>query len=177
MSCSNCRNGADGTPRGCKSNGNCGVGGCGPLTVFDWLEGVAIPSGQRAFDIVEVRFKANRKGFYRRSSKLEVHVGDVVALDADHGVDIGVVSLSGELVRAQMNAKGVKDDHEIKRIERKATQEDIDLWQKSSMREPDTIKEGRKIIKDAGLQMKLADVEYQGDGKKSHFLLHSRGSG
>ena len=145
------------------------MGGCGPLTVFDWLEGVAIPSGQRAFDIVEVRFKANRKGFYRRSSKLEVHVGDVVALDADHGVDIGVVSLSGELVRAQMNAKGVKDDHEIKRIEPKATQEDIDLWQKSSMREPDTIKEGRKIIKDAGLQMKLADVEYQGDGKKATF--------
>lgn len=169
MSCTNCRNGADGTPRGCRSNGNCGVGGCGPLTVFDWLEGVAIPSGQRAFDIVEIRFKANRKGFFRRSSKLEVHVGDVVVLDADHGFDVGVVSLSGELVRAQMNAKGVKDDHEIKRIDRKATQEDIDLWQKSSMREPDTIKEGRSIIKRAGLKMKLADVEYQGDGKKATF--------
>ena len=169
MSCTNCRNGADGTPRGCRSNGNCGVGGCGPLTVFDWLEGVAIPSGQRAFDIVEIRFKANRKGFFRRSSKLEVHVGDVVVLDADHGFDVGVVSLSGELVRTQMNAKGVKDDHEIKRIDRKATQEDIDLWQKSSMREPDTIKEGRSIIKRAGLKMKLADVEYQGDGKKATF--------
>ena len=80
MSCSNCRNGADGTPRGCQSNGNCGVGGCGPLTVFDWLEGVALPTGQTAFDVVEVRFKANRKGFYRGSSQLEIQVGDVVVV-------------------------------------------------------------------------------------------------
>ena len=169
MSCSNCRNGADGKPRGCRSNGNCGVGGCGSLTVFDWLEGIALPEGQKAFDIVEVRFKANRKGFFRRSSKLEVHVGDVVVLDAEQGVDVGVVSLVGELVRVQMNAKGTKDDHEIKRIERKATQEDIDLWQKSSLREPDTIRESREIIKRIGLNMKLTDVEFQGDGKKATF--------
>lgn len=169
MSCSNCRNGADGTPRGCRSNGNCGVGGCGPLTVFDWLEGVALPAGQRPFDIVEVRFKANRKGFYRKPSKLEIQVGDVVVLDADHGLDVGVVSLTGELVRAQMSAKGAKDDHEVKRIERKATQEDIDAWQNASMREPDTIREAREIIKGLGLDMKLTDVEYQGDGNKATF--------
>lgn len=139
------------------------------MTVFDWLEGIALPEGQKAFDIAEVRFKANRKGFFRKSSKLDVQVGDVVVLDAEHGVDVGVVSMVGELVRAQMNAKGSKDDHEIKRIERKATQEDIDLWQKSSMREPDTIRESREIIKRTGLQMKLTDVEFQGDGKKATF--------
>jgi cell fate regulator YaaT (PSP1 superfamily) len=139
------------------------------LTVFDWLEGIALPEGQKAFDIVEVRFKANRKGFFRKSSKLDVQVGDVVVLDAEHGVDVGVVSMVGELVRAQMNAKGAKDDHEIKRIERKATQEDIDLWQKSSMREPDVIRESREIIKRTGLHMKLTDVEFQGDGKKATF--------
>jgi len=100
---------------------------------------------------------------------MDVHVGDVVVLDADHGQDVGVVSLSGELVRAQMNAKGTKDDHEIKRIERKATQEDIDTWQKASMREADTIREGRDIIKGLGLDMKLTDVEFQGDGKKATF--------
>lgn len=139
------------------------------MTVFDWLEGIALPEGQKAFDVVEVRFKANRKGFFRKSSKLEVQVGDVVVLDAEHGVDVGVVSMVGELVRAQMNAKGAKDDHEIKRIERKATQEDIDLWQKSSMREPEAIRESREIIKRTGLHMKLTDVEFQGDGKKATF--------
>ena len=76
---------------------------------------------------------------------MDVHVGDVVVLDADHGLDVGVVSLSGELVRAQMKAKGTKDDHEIKRIERKATQEDIDTWQKASIREADTLREAREL--------------------------------
>ncbi|MBO74801.1 MAG: hypothetical protein CMD33_05985 [Flavobacteriales bacterium] len=169
MSCSNCRNGEDGKPRGCRSNGKCGVEGCGPLTVFDWLEGVALPSGQRPFDVVEVRFKANRKGFFRKPSKIDVHVGDVVVLDADHGVDVGVVSLTGELVRAQMNARKAKDDHEIKRIERKATQEDIDTWQKASMREAETVRGARGIIKELALDMKLTDVEFQGDGKKATF--------
>jgi cell fate regulator YaaT (PSP1 superfamily) len=93
----------------------------------------------------------------------------VVVLDADHGLDVGVVSLSGELVRAQMNAKGTKDDHEIKRIERKSKQEDIDTWQKASMREADTLREAREIIKGLGLGMKLTDVEFQGDGKKATF--------
>ena len=169
MSCTNCRNGADGNPRGCRSNGNCGVGGCGSLTVFDWLEGVALPSGQQAFDVAEVRFKANRKGYFRKSSGLELQVGDVVVLDADQGHDVGVVSLRGELVRAQMAARRVKDDHEIKKVLRKATQEDIDAWQQASKREPETIAQAREIIKRVGLQMKLADVEFQGDGKKATF--------
>jgi cell fate regulator YaaT (PSP1 superfamily) len=139
------------------------------LTVFDWLEGVALPTGQTAFDVVEVRFKANRKGFYRGSSQLEIQVGDVVVLDADHGYDVGVVSLRGELVKAQMSAKRVKDDHEIRKVTRKAAQEDIDTWQQASMREVETISESRKIIKSLGLQMKLADVEFQGDNKKATF--------
>jgi len=169
MSCSNCRNGSDGKPRGCRSNGNCGVGGCGPLTVFDWLEGVALPEGQRVFDVAEIRFKANRKGFYRCSSSMEIQAGDVVVVDSDQGKDVGVVSLTGELVRIQMNAKGVKDDHEIRRIERKASQEDIDAWQQASMREPEVLREARVIIKKLDLQMKLSDVEFQGDGKKATF--------
>lgn len=169
MSCSNCKKGEDGNPRGCKSNGNCGTGGCGPLTVFDWLEGVALPTGQTAFDIVEVRFKSNRKGFYRRSGGIEVQVGDVVVLDAEVGWDIGVVSLRGELVRAQMKAKKVKDDHEIKKILRKAAQEDIDSWQNARMRETETVTKSREIIRNLGLQMKLSDVEFQGDAKKATF--------
>jgi cell fate regulator YaaT (PSP1 superfamily) len=92
-----------------------------------------------------------------------------VAVDADHGCDVGVVSLRGELVKAQMSAKRVKDDHEIRKVSRKATQEDIDTWQKASMREAETISASRKIIRDLGLQMKLADVEFQGDNKKATF--------
>lgn len=169
MSCTNCKKGEDGNPRGCKSNGNCGTGGCGPLTVFDWLEGVALPTGQTAFDIVEVRFKSNRKGFFRRSGGIEVQVGDVVVLDAEVGWDIGVVSLRGELVRVQMKAKKVKDDHEIKKILRKAAQEDIDSWQNARMRETETVTKSREIIRNLGLHMKLSDVEFQGDAKKATF--------
>ncbi|MGY8940459.1 MAG: PSP1 domain-containing protein [Flavobacteriales bacterium] len=169
MSCTNCKKGEDGNPRGCKSNGNCGTGGCGPLTVFDWLEGVALPTGQTAFDIVEVRFKSNRKGFFRRSGGIEVQVGDVVVLDAEVGWDIGVVSLRGELVRVQMKAKKVKDDHEIKKIIRKAAQEDIDSWQNARMRETETVTKSREIIRNLGLHMKLSDVEFQGDAKKATF--------
>ena len=173
MSCSNCKKGEDGNPRGCKSNGNCGTGGCGPLTVFDWLEGVALPTGQVAFDVVEVRFKANRKGFFRCSGGQESLVGDVIVVESDRGHDIGIVSLKGELVRSQMNAKKVRDDHELKKVLRKASQEDIDLWQKSRMREEDTVKKSREIINRMGLRMKLSDVEFQGDGQKATFYYTS----
>lgn len=173
MSCSNCKKGEDGNPRGCKSNGNCGTGGCGPMTVFDWLEGVALPTGQTAFDVVEVRFKANRKGFFRCSGGLDALVGDVITVESDRGYDIGVVSLKGELVRFQMNAKKVRDDHELRKVLRKASQDDIDLWQKARMREEDTVTQSRAIINRMGLRMKLSDVEFQGDGQKATFYYTS----
>lgn len=133
-----------------------------------------MPSGQSAFDIVEVRFKANRKGFFRHSGQLELQVGDVVVLDADPGEDLGVVSLRGELVRAQMKAKKAKDDHGIKKALRKASQEDIDIWQKARMREAETLTSGRAIIRDLGVHMKLTDVEFQGDGKKATFYYTAK---
>ena len=80
MGCSSCSKGTDGQPRGCRNNGRCGSCGCGSKTVFDWLEGVAMPNGAKPFDIVEVRFKNNRKGFYRVGSGTTYHVGDVVTL-------------------------------------------------------------------------------------------------
>jgi cell fate regulator YaaT (PSP1 superfamily) len=143
------------------------------MTVFDWLEGVALPTGQTAFDVVEVRFKANRKGFFRRSGGLDVQVGDVIAVESDRGHDIGVVSLRGELVRAQMSAKKVRDDHELKKVLRKATQEDVDLWQKARLREGETMIKSREIIQRLGLRMKLSDVEFQGDGKKVTYYYTS----
>jgi len=154
---------------GCRSNGNCGNCGCDVMTVFDWLEGVPIPEGQRAFDIVEVRFKRNRKGFYRIGQGRRVQTGDVAVVDAVPGEDMGIVSLTGELVRAQMKAKGVKDTHEIKKVIRKADMEDITRWQAARNREDETLSEARGIIAQHKLEMKLGDVEFQGDGSKCTF--------
>ena len=136
------------------------------MTVFDWLEGVPIPEGQRPFDIVEIRFKRNRKGFYRIGQGRRVQTGDVAVVDANPGEDMGIVSLTGELVRAQMKAKGVKDTHEIKRVIRKAEMEDITTWQAARNREEETLSKARGIIADHKLEMKLGDVEFQGDGTK-----------
>lgn len=166
MGCASCSKGPDGKPLGCRSNGNCGNCGCDVMTVFDWLEGVPIPEGQRPFDIVEIRFKRNRKGYYRIGQGRRVQTGDVAVVDAAPGEDMGIVSLTGELVRAQMKAKGVKDTHEIKRVVRKAEMEDITTWKAAQDREKETLSEARKIIADHKLEMKLGDVEYQGDGSK-----------
>lgn len=169
MGCASCKKGEDGKPLGCRSNGNCGNCGCDVMTVFDWLEGVPIPEGQRAFDIVEIRFKRNRKGYFRIGQGRRVQTGDVAVVDANPGEDMGIVSLTGELVRAQMKSKGVKDTHEIKRVVRKATMEDITTWQSAKDREENTLFEARKIIAEHRLEMKLGDVEFQGDGTKCTF--------
>lgn len=139
------------------------------MTVFDWLEGVPIPDGQRPFDIVEIRFKRNRKGYFRIGQGRKVQTGDVAVVDANPGEDMGVVSLTGELVRAQMKAKGVKDTHEIKKVIRKAEMDDITTWQNARNREQETLMKARSIIADHKLEMKLGDVEYQGDGTKCTF--------
>ncbi len=154
---------------GCRSNGNCGNCGCDVMTVFDWLEGVPIPEGQRAFDIVEVRFKRNRKGFYRIGQGRRVQTGDVAVVDAVPGEDMGIVSLTGELVRAQMKAKRVKDTHEIRKVVRKADMNDITVWQAARNREDDTLSKARLIVAEHKLDMKLGDVEFQGDGTKCTF--------
>ena len=156
-------------PRGCRNNGRCGSCGCGSKTVFNWLEGVALPSGVKAFDVLEVRFKNNRKGFFRKGTNDTFHVGDIVTINLNPGIDVGVVSLTGELVRSQMASRRVKDDHEIKKIIHKSTQEEIEVWHNARKREKQTRTEAREIIKRLGIPMKLTDVEFQGDNKKATF--------
>lgn len=169
MGCSSCSSGADGLPKGCKNNGSCGTCGTGGKTTFDWLEGIALPAGTSIFDVVEVRFKNNRKGFFRRKSKDTYYVGDVVSLDLNPGIDVGVVSLTGELVRTQMSIKKVRDDHEVKKILQKSTKEEIEIWQRARQREDETRLKAREIIKRLKIHMKLTDVEFQGDEKKATF--------
>jgi cell fate regulator YaaT (PSP1 superfamily) len=170
MGCSSCSSGSNGLPGGCKNNGACGTYGCNKLEVFDWLAGMELPLGQKPFDIVEVRFKNSRKGFYRNASTLELYAGDVVCVDVSPGFDVGVVSLSGELVKIQMKRKDIKDNYEIKKVLRKATEDDISRWQDGRKLEQNTMMRARTIARDLRLEMKLSDVEYQGDKTKATFF-------
>ncbi|MBP7513562.1 MAG: hypothetical protein KA791_03375 [Flavobacteriales bacterium] len=170
MACGNCGTGADGKPAGCKSNGYCSTSGCNKLDVFDWLTGVPLPSGQSPFDAVEVRFKNTRKSFYRNASALQLMPGDLVTVDAAPGHDIGMVTIAGELVRAQMQRKSaITDTYELRKILRKSTQEDIDRWHGSRKLEDETMLAARTVVHEMRLDMKVTDVEYQGDGTKATF--------
>ncbi|WP_457610734.1 PSP1 domain-containing protein [Lutibacter sp.] len=170
MSCNSCSSDINTVPKGCKSNGNCATGDCEKLTVFDWLGNMSLPAGQKPVDIVEVRFKNGRKHFYRNVDNLKISIGDIVAVEGNPGHDIGTVSLSGELIKIQLKRKGLNvDSEEIKKVYRKATQKDIDIWKSARDKEYDTQYRGREILGRLGLKMKLSDVEYQGDGNKATF--------
>lgn len=177
MACANCNTGRGNhtlpgsTPAGCNNNGSCGTGGgCNKLNVFDWLGNMDLPGGQKPFDIIEVRFKNSRKDFFKNTNNLDLNTGDVIAVEASPGHDIGVVSLTGELVRLQMKKKGISHEApEIKKIYRKAKQQDIDKWREAQSLEVATMYKARTIALQLGLQMKLSDVEYQGDKSKAVF--------
>lgn len=170
MGCSSCATGTGGQPRGCRNNGACGSDGCNKLTVFDWLSNMALPGGEKPFDCVEVRFKNSRKEFFRNAEGLPLSIGDVVATQAKAGHDVGIVTLTGSLVKVQMQKK--KEDYKdenLPKIYRKATQKDIDKWQKCRGREEEIKKRSREMAILLNLQMKISDVEYQGDGSKATF--------
>jgi cell fate regulator YaaT (PSP1 superfamily) len=172
MSCTNC--GQQTTiktlPNGCKINGSCGTLSCDKLTVFDWLGNMKLPGHQKPFDIYEVRFKNGRKEYFKNVNNLPLCMGEAIAVEGSPGHDIGTISLSGELVKMQLKKRRIPEDSEtIKKIYRKATQNDIDVWQKARNKEAHTQREARLIIGKLGLKMKLSDVEYQGDGKKATF--------
>ncbi|MCF6168385.1 regulatory iron-sulfur-containing complex subunit RicT [Lutibacter sp.] len=170
MGCNSCSSDINTVPKGCKSNGNCATGDCEKLTVFDWLGNMSLPAGQKPVDIVEVRFKNGRKHFYRNVDNLKISIGDIIAVEGNPGHDIGTVSLSGELIKIQLKRKGLNvDSEEIKKVYRKATQKDIDIWKSARDKEYDTQYRGREILGRLGLKMKLSDVEYQGDGNKATF--------
>jgi cell fate regulator YaaT (PSP1 superfamily) len=170
MGCTSCSSGADGQPKGCKNNGTCGSDGCNKLTVFDWLSNMSLPGDQKPFIGVEVRFKNGRKHFYKNSENLSLSIGDIVATEATSGHDIGIITLTGELVKVQMKKKSpdvTTDD--LSKIYRKATQKDIDIWQTVRAKEAEIQKRSREIAIHLGLKMKISDIEYQGDGSKTTF--------
>jgi cell fate regulator YaaT (PSP1 superfamily) len=175
MGCSSC--GSDGgTPRGCKNNGTCSSGGCNKLEVYDWLANIALPSGQKVYDIVEVRFKNSRKGFYRNAEHIALSVGDVVVVETAPGYDVGVVSVVGELARIQVKKKapGFKP-METRKILKIATQKEIDSWIKARSFEQETMNQTRVLALTLGLEMKISDVEYQADMSKALFYYTAEG--
>ncbi len=170
MGCSSCSTDKDGQPRGCKNNGTCGTDGCNKLTVFDWLSNMSPPNGEKPFAFVEVRFKNSRKEFFKNTENLSLSIGDIVATQAQSGHDVGMVTLTGELVKVQMKRKKVDfNDPELPKVYRKASQKDIDIWQKCRDREEEIKKRAREIAIILKLQMKISDVEFQGDGSKATF--------
>lgn len=174
MGCTNC--GGGGTPNGCKNNGTCSSGGCNKLEVYDWLANMELPAGQTTYDILEIRFKNSRKGFYRNTKKLTLQAGDVVVVEGSPGQDVGVVSIVGELSRIQVRKKvpGFKP-MEAKKIIRVATQEDIDKWIQARALEKNVMYKARTLAVNLGLEMKISDVEYQGDLTKAIFYYTAEG--
>ena len=146
------------------------------LSVYDWLSDIPLPAGQEAFDCVEVRFKNSRKEFFRNVHKLPLQIGDMVATETISGHDIGTVSLTGELVRIQMKKKKVDDKSPtLPKIYRKATERDIEIWKEHRAKEEALQKRSRELAIALGLEMKISDVEYQGDGSKATFYYTAEG--
>ncbi|MEG0701270.1 MAG: regulatory iron-sulfur-containing complex subunit RicT [Muribaculaceae bacterium] len=160
----------------CTCSGICGgFSGCsdcsshrGKLNCHNWLSD--IPGGFNDFDMVEVQFKNTRKAYYKNSTNIDLTIGDMVAVEASPGHDIGEVTLIGKLVAIQMKKANLRSDAEILRVFRKAKTTDLERYEEAKAKENDTMIRSRKIAEDLKLNMKIGDVEYQGDGNKAIFF-------
>lgn len=157
------------------NNGGCCMNGKGcskvqnnKLNTYDWL--CDVPDSDNAIDYVEVQFKNTRKGYYLNSTKIPLEKGDLVAVEASPGHDIGIVTLTGKLVLLQMKKNNIRTEGvEVKRVYRKAKATDIEKYEEAKAKEHDTMIRSRQIASDLKLDMKIGDVEYQGDGNKAIF--------
>ncbi len=163
--------------RGCCSTSNPLIGRagaeqkCAKLSTYDWLSHLSLLGNTIKFDCAEVRFKNNHKDFFRIPAGLNIHNGDIVAVEASPGHDIGIVTLTGETARLQMLRKGANPNREdIRRLYRKAKQVDVDKWMNAIAREHDALYKTRVAAIKLGLKMKINDVEYQGDDTKATFF-------
>lgn len=153
------------TANGCENVNTCG--NSYKLSVFDWLSNINNPAPNRC-DFVEVRFKNDRKSFYKNVNNIPLHIGSVVTVESSPGHDVGVVSLTGELVKIQMKKKKCSEESALK-IYRQANQKDLEVWQEARKKEDSVKIDARKIAHRLGLEMKITDVEYQGDASKVTF--------
>lgn len=175
MGCSTCSVDANGTPRGCGDKGHCSSGSCNKNNSFDWLAARDF-SDPSAYHIVEVSFKKGaHKDFFVNDPSTRGVTGDMVVVETASGYDIGRISLSGELVRLQMKKKAVSEGRVIHKVIRKANERDLEKLQEARELEKETMVRARVIARTLGLDMKLGDVEYQGDKKKATFYYTAEG--
>ena len=167
MGCIGCTVSSNGSPKGCQNNGGCSTGGCNRLNTYDWLTALDIEDVE-PFDIVEVSFKNGaRKGFFRNPPHTRAVTGDMVVVESGNGLDLGRITLSGELVRLQMRKKKAGEDEVLHNVIRQANKRDLDRLAEARELELPTMVRARVIARTLDLEMKIGDVEYQGDKRKA----------
>jgi cell fate regulator YaaT (PSP1 superfamily) len=169
MGCGSC---GTGKPNGCKSNGGCSTGGCNRMNTHDWLMNLPIAGVDDTCRVIEVSFNnGSRKDFFRNNMLQPFEKGELIAVEGVSGFDVGEVSITGELVRIQMKKKGVDENNpDMKKILRRATDRDLELWRQNKARERDALIRSRAIAKQLNLNMKMSQVEIQADGRKATFF-------
>jgi cell fate regulator YaaT (PSP1 superfamily) len=173
MGCGNCGI----KPNGCKSNGGCNTGSCNRLNAYDWLYNMPMPDAESSCKIIEISFNnGSRKDFFRNVTLQQFEKGDLVSVEGVSGFDVGEVSLTGEIVRLQMKKRNVKEENpEMKKLLRRASDRDLDIWKQNKAREPQAIIRSRAIAKQLKLEMKISEVEMQADGRKATFFYIADG--
>lgn len=170
MGCTSCGTGGCGSTGGCGKNGGCATGGCNKLNTFDWFNGMQQPNQTEFENIYEVRFKNTRKRFYRNVNGIPVITGDFVVVESDRGFDLGQISLGGILAQLQMKKRKInKNSDRVRKIYRIATKDDLAKLRKARAREQETLVRTREIVRELDLDMKISDVEFQGDNTKAIF--------
>ena len=177
MSCTNCGTAGGGKPNGCKSNGGCSTGGCNRMNAHDWLRNLPIADMDSSCKVIEVSFNnGSRKDFFRNTTLQQFDKGDQIAVEGVSGFDVGEVSLTGEIVRLQMKKRNSREDNpEMKKVLRRASDRDIDIWKQNKSREPEAVIRSRAIAKQLKLDMKISQVEMQADGRKATFFYIADG--
>lgn len=176
MGCSSCASTADGTPKGCGNKGGCSTGGCNKLNTFDWLSHIDLPDYGN-YDLVEVSFKNGaRKELFKKPDFVHLATGDYVAVESTaSGYDVGQVSLMGELVLLQLKKYRIKDNKVLPNVLRVANERDLERLAHARESEREAMIRARVIVRDLGLEMKIGDVEYQGDKRKVTFYYTADG--
>jgi cell fate regulator YaaT (PSP1 superfamily) len=164
-------------PNGCKSNGGCNTGSCNRLNTYDWLYNMPVADIDSSCKVIEVSFNnGSRKDFFRNVTLQQFEKGDMVSVEGVSGFDVGEVSLTGEIVRLQMKKRNVKEENpEMKKLLRRSSDRDLEIWKQNKAREPQAIIRSRAIAKQLKLEMKISEVEMQADGRKATFFYIADG--
>lgn len=178
MACAGCSITKEGSSGGCGggcSSGGCSTGGCNRLNTYDWLSDAGIQDVD-PYHLIEATFKnGSRKDFFKIEYPVLVQSGDWIVVDTGGGYDVGRVSLTGELVRLQMKKKKITETGTFNPVIRKANERDLERLQEARMLDNATLVKARAIARSIGLDMKLGDVEYQGDLRKATFYFTADG--